>query len=60
MGRMKTTKQETVKTTVRLPKPLWLSARIRAFQTGVDLQDLVAAALVAYLETPAKRGRDRK
>lgn len=57
---MKTTEQETVKTTIRLPKPLWLEARVRALETGADLQDLVAAALVAYLKAPAKHGRDRK
>jgi hypothetical protein len=51
---------ETVKTTIRLPKPLWLDARVRALETGADLQDLVAAALAAYLKTPVKRGRDGK
>jgi hypothetical protein len=56
----KAAEPETVKTTIRLPKSLWLGARVRALETGADLQDLVAAALVAYLKTPMKRGRDGK
>ncbi len=55
-----TAEAETVKTSVRLPKALWREARLAAIQEDMDLQDLVAAALVAYLKTPAKRGRDGK
>jgi hypothetical protein len=44
-----------VKTTIRLPKPLWRDARVRALDEDIDLQDLVAAALAAYLKTPIKR-----
>jgi hypothetical protein len=66
IGRMKKTEQktehgtETVKTTIRLPKELWREARLMAIQEDLDLQDLVAAALVAYMKTVAKRGRDSK
>ncbi len=46
-------KGSVVKTTVRLPRKLWRDARVRALDEGVDLQDLVAAALKLYLKAPA-------
>ena len=49
----------TIKTTVRLPKRIWRDARVRALDQGIDLQDLVAAALVAYLKSPIKGERSR-
>ena len=38
-----------VKTSLSLPEGLWRTTRIRAIEQGVDAQDLVAAALEAYL-----------
>jgi hypothetical protein len=54
MKTSKTTSEETVKTTMKLPRNLWETARIRAFQERIDFQELVALALAAYLEKPAK------
>jgi len=50
-----------VKTTIRVPKRLWREARIRAFDEGIDAQDLVARALQYYLDEEievAGRGQD--
>lgn len=59
----KAEKPERIKTTVGLPEPLWQRARMRALQERRDLQDIVAAALEAYLRTPLKptrRGEGRR
>jgi hypothetical protein len=48
---------DRVKTTVALDRALWKRARIRAVQEGRDLQDIVAEALVAYLQAPLERSR---
>jgi predicted DNA-binding ribbon-helix-helix protein len=41
---------EIVKTTIRLPRPLWDKLRHRAVDENTDLQTLVARALTAYLK----------
>ncbi len=46
----------TVKTTIRLPQPLWRAAHIAALDQGLDFQDVVALALKSYLEAQ-KGGR---
>lgn len=38
-----------VKTSIKLGRELWKRAHIRAMDEGMDLQDLVAKALAAYL-----------
>jgi hypothetical protein len=40
---------ESVKTSVRLDRELWKRAHMRAMDEGLDLQDLIAKALRAYL-----------
>ena len=39
-----------VKTTVKLPRDVWLAARMLALQEGTELQILVADALRAHLK----------
>jgi hypothetical protein len=48
---------EAVKTTIRMPRRLWLAARTRALEEGRDFQDLVASAIDAYLKTPSKEAK---
>jgi hypothetical protein len=50
MAKQKTVPDETVKTSVKLPKALWREASVRAIDEGRDLQDVVAAALELYLK----------
>jgi len=40
---------ESVKTSIRLDRELWKRAHVRAMNEGLDLQDLIAKALAAYL-----------
>ena len=47
---------EIVKTTIRMPRSLWSETSIRAIHENRDLQDIVADALRAYLQTPIKEG----
>jgi len=47
-------KVEMVKTTLRLPEPLWRDARIRALDERKDFQTVVAEALGAHLKTKPK------
>jgi len=47
--------EEAVKTTIRMPRRLWLAARTRALEEGQDFQDLVASAIESYLKTPSKK-----
>jgi predicted DNA binding CopG/RHH family protein len=47
--------ETTIKTTLRVEESLWRRARIRALEKGIPVQDLVTAALEAYLK--AKPGR---
>jgi len=44
--------RDTVKTSVALPRELWKAAHVRALDEDLDLQDVIAAALAAYLKTP--------
>ncbi len=46
-----------VKTSVWLPRPLWKRAKVRALDDGLDLRDVIIAALSAYLQ--GKKGGDR-
>lgn len=41
---------DTMKTSIKLDFDLWKRARIRAMDDGIDLQDVVAHALEAYLK----------
>ncbi len=43
-------KGERIKTSITLDRDLWKRAHIRALDEGMDLQDLVAKALEAYLK----------
>ncbi len=51
---------EVVKTTVRLPVALWRAVKVRAVDERRDLQDVIIAALTAYvgqsLPRPKKGG----
>lgn len=38
-----------VKTSIKLERDLWKRAHVRAMDEGLDLQDLIAKALEAYL-----------
>ena len=42
-------KEQMVKTTMSLPERLWKATKIRAIETGVDAQDIVAEALREHL-----------
>ena len=57
MKQPKTTAGELVKTTMRLPRNLWHAGRVRALEERIDFQDLIALALAAYLQKPAKGGK---
>jgi hypothetical protein len=48
---------EAVKTTIRMPRRVWLAARTRALEEGQDFQDLVTSAIESYLKTPSKEGK---
>jgi hypothetical protein len=48
-----------VKTTIRLPKHIWRLTQLRALQEEKDLQDVVEAALAAYLATPVMKEGSR-
>jgi len=48
---------EWVKTSLKIPKTLWREAHIRALDEGIEFQQIVAAALAAYLKAPRKRQR---
>lgn len=39
-----------VKTSVKFKRDLWKRAHVRAMDEGVDLQDLIAKAVEAYLK----------
>ena len=39
-----------VKTTVRIPEPIWMRSRTYCLRQRIDLQDLVAEALSSYLK----------
>jgi predicted GNAT superfamily acetyltransferase len=50
MGQRKEQPEESVKTSLKIPRRLWREARIRAMDEGTDLQSIVAKALEAYLK----------
>ena len=43
------------KTTLRVPHSLWISAKIRALEEGVSVQELVNAAISEYLKKGGTR-----
>ena len=61
MSTMKKTQaaDEVVKTTIRMPRAVWHAARVRALDEQIDFQDLVVAALEAYLKKPRRKGGQR-
>jgi hypothetical protein len=61
MSTMKKTQaaDEVVKTTIRMPRTVWHAARVRALDEQIDFQDLVVAALEAYLKKPRRKGGKR-
>lgn len=54
MATMKETKAEIVKTTIRLPRPIWRDANVRALDERRDFQEVVALAVALYLKQPLK------
>ena len=54
---MKNKSSEWVKTSLKIPKTLWREAHIRALDEGIEFQQIVAAALAAYLKASRKRQR---
>lgn len=43
-----------VKTSVKLNRDLWKRAHVRAMDEGVDLQDVIAKAVEAYLKAGSR------
>lgn len=43
-----------VKTTLRLPRDLWIAARHLAIDEGIEFQHLVAAGIAGYLKEHGK------
>ena len=56
-GKTKGASAETsvVKTSVKFNRDLWKRAHVQAMDEGVDLQDLVAKAVEAYLSRVGSR-----
>ena len=50
----KSPKEEIVKTTLRIPKPLWEKVQHRAIDENKGIAELITQAIVDYLK---KRGR---
>jgi fructose-bisphosphate aldolase class 1 len=48
------TGEAPVKTSIKLDRGLWKRAHVRAMDEGVDLQDLIAKALEAYLKAGSR------
>lgn len=46
-----------VKTTLRVPEPIWKAARVRALEERRSFQDVLADALKLYLKAPLKLGK---
>ena len=46
--------EETIKTTVDLPHPLWRAAKVRAMDEKADLRAIIIKALEAYLKLRPK------
>jgi hypothetical protein len=54
----KTEEQEFQKISCKIPRRLWREGKILAMDENVDFQDIVVRALEAYLQAPAKRGKE--
>ena len=50
---------DTIRTTVRVEKALWRSAKICAMDQELELQELIAAAIKAYLAEIKRKGGRR-
>ena len=59
MKKPKEADDSVVKTTIRIPRAIWHAARVRALDEQIDFQDLVVAALEAYLKKPRRKGGKR-
>jgi len=46
-----------VKTTLILPRKAWEAAKIQAVRDGVSFNDVIIAAVVAYLKRKGKGGQ---
>jgi predicted DNA binding CopG/RHH family protein len=46
----RTEEERIVKTTLRVAHPLWTSARIRALEEGIPVQELVNRAIREYVK----------
>jgi hypothetical protein len=49
--------EDTVKTTIVIPRALWRRAKVRAAETDSDFRSVVIVALEALLATKTKKGR---
>ena len=47
--------RKMVKTSLSLPEDVWKAARIKAIESNIDAQDLVALALDKYLKKGGAR-----
>ncbi len=56
----KTEEQEFTKISCKIPRALWRQGKIQAMDENVDFQDIVVKALEAYLQAPAKRGKEAR
>jgi hypothetical protein len=52
-------KDEMAKTTLRLPSKLWREVRMQALTEGKTAQDLVIAALEAFVTKPTVKRKAR-
>jgi len=51
-SKARTAPDDSIPTTVGLPKPLWQAIKIRAVQERKPMRDVYRRALEAYLKTP--------
>jgi hypothetical protein len=56
----KTEEPEYQKISCKIPRALWRQGKIHAMDENLDFQDIVVRALEAYLQTPAKRGKEAR
>lgn len=47
-------KEEIIKTTIRVPKPLWDKVRIRGIEQGMSAEAIVVTALGEFLKKGGK------
>jgi hypothetical protein len=57
-GRRRPEGEDSVKTTVDLPRDIWRAAKIRALDEGKDLRAVIIEALAAYLKGKGGRRKD--